>query len=89
MQVEALAMQYLKGHTLSSLIPRHGEEGLSQVAQTQAGQKYWYRDRTSSTCFLAPVLVRLVPWISHTGHVVRGSQVASHRIIQGRCISEV
>lgn len=54
MQAEALAVQYLQGHTLSSLIPRHGEEGLSQVAQTQAGQKYWYWDRTSYTCFLFP-----------------------------------
>lgn len=35
-------MQYLQGHALSSLIPRHVEERLSQVAQTQAGQKYWY-----------------------------------------------
>lgn len=42
MPVEALAVRCLQGHILSSLIPRHGEEGLSQVAQTQVGQKYWY-----------------------------------------------
>lgn len=34
-------MQNLQGHSLSSLIPRPGEEGPSQVAQPQAGQKCW------------------------------------------------
>lgn len=70
MQIEDLAMQYLQGHILSSLVPRHGEEGLSQVAQTQVGQKYWFGDRKSSTCFLSLIIVRLVPWISYTLHVV-------------------
>lgn len=42
MQTEGLAMQNLQGHNLSNLIPRHGEEGLSQVAWSQAAQKCWY-----------------------------------------------
>lgn len=42
MQRVDLAMQCIQGHILSSMIPRHGEEGLSQVAQTQVGQEHWY-----------------------------------------------
>ena len=41
MQSVDLAMQCIQGHILFSMIPRHGEEGLSQVAQTQVGQEHW------------------------------------------------
>ncbi|KAL0616122.1 putative uncharacterized protein PIK3CD-AS1 [Plecturocebus cupreus] len=43
-------------HAQPCLFSLPSEEGLSQVAQTQAEQKYWYWDRTSFTCFLFPTL---------------------------------
>lgn len=89
MQIEALALQYLQAHIFSSLIPRPAEEGLSQVAQTQAGQKYWYWDRTSSTCFLSPTLVRLGACISYTQRMVGKKPGGISQVYSGVCVGGV
>jgi len=44
-------MQCIQGHILSSMIPRHGEESLSQVAQTQVGQEHWCWGHTTQVIY--------------------------------------
>lgn len=46
-------MQCIQGHILSSMIPRHGEEGLS-LCGSDPGRSTGTGDRTSSTCFFSP-----------------------------------
>lgn len=60
-------MQYLQGSVLFSLIPRHGEESLSEVAQPQAEQKYWSWGQNVLHLLPFSRLVTLIHWISYTG----------------------